>query len=583
MDQKEPKALQERWGVGDRHHRALAKFRLTHGRSPRLLAIGNIANNGYKNALILREHGIDCDVLCYDYYHVMGCPEWEHAQFDTHGMNFDAPNWSKVSMGGYARPTWFAQGRLGTCLDYLIARNANDPRAAELFAQLAVERDCGGAETPSSLFAVPSSVTEVGRIATSLAARFRTVFPDWEAAPDAQQIVQAYGNLFFDAPRLRRLFRHYDAVIGYATDGIFPLFCEKTPYITFEHGTIRAIPFEPHVNGQMCALTYRWANDVLISNCDNVVAAEKLRLDSYRFVPHAMLERPLARDEVASLRQRLVEKHGTDFIIFHPARQHWSARLDTAWEKGNDRLIRAFARFVRDVRPAALLIMVRWGQTAAESEKLVAELGIGSNVLWLEPQPMTTVENYVQVADVLADQFVIGAWGAIMPHGMMLGTPTLLKLDEDVHRWCFPEMPPVINTETDDQIFDALKLCTQPEYRAGIAKEAPEWYRRYHSIDVVAGRLMDSIFGSLAPTPEQSLRRELLETRAKITELSMETRSPRGGSGQASNRTAPGSLKGRIVAALDRLHVRRPFTYRVVMAIARPPVRALRAIIRAFN
>lgn len=53
------------------NQRWLEAFRARHGRAPRILHIGNIANNAYNNAKILNEVGLDCDVICYDYYHIM--------------------------------------------------------------------------------------------------------------------------------------------------------------------------------------------------------------------------------------------------------------------------------------------------------------------------------------------------------------------------------------------------------------------------------------------------------------------------------------------------------------------------------
>ena len=50
----------------------LHAFEASHGRKLRVLHIGNIANNGYLVAKLLRRAGIEADVLSYDYYHVMG-------------------------------------------------------------------------------------------------------------------------------------------------------------------------------------------------------------------------------------------------------------------------------------------------------------------------------------------------------------------------------------------------------------------------------------------------------------------------------------------------------------------------------
>ena len=91
------------------------------GRPLRVLHIGNIANNAYNNARIQREYGIEADVLSYDYYHVMGTPEWEDEEFSD-SINDMYPNWWETSLGGWKRPKWFAQGPKANACLYLLAK-----------------------------------------------------------------------------------------------------------------------------------------------------------------------------------------------------------------------------------------------------------------------------------------------------------------------------------------------------------------------------------------------------------------------------------------------------------------------------
>jgi hypothetical protein len=92
------------------------------GRSPRVLHIGNIANNAYNNAKIMNEAGINSDVLCYDYYHIMSNPEWEDADFSKFPSDDFFPNWTKSKIENFDRPKWFVQGPLKICLAYLDAK-----------------------------------------------------------------------------------------------------------------------------------------------------------------------------------------------------------------------------------------------------------------------------------------------------------------------------------------------------------------------------------------------------------------------------------------------------------------------------
>lgn len=98
-------------------------FEDKHGRKPKILHIGNIANNAYQNAKMLNEAGCVCDVLCNDYYQIMSCPEWDDADFTGDYFSTDFPAWHRVDLHGFQRPKWFIQGPFEMCNKLLIAKN----------------------------------------------------------------------------------------------------------------------------------------------------------------------------------------------------------------------------------------------------------------------------------------------------------------------------------------------------------------------------------------------------------------------------------------------------------------------------
>ncbi|OKO82809.1 hypothetical protein AC628_04080 [Bradyrhizobium sp. NAS96.2] len=86
-----------------------------------MLHLGNIANNAFNNARIQRQHGIDAYVIAYENYHIMACPEWEEAAFEGDLGDPFFPDWTKVDLGGYQRPRWFASGPLKLCCSMIAA------------------------------------------------------------------------------------------------------------------------------------------------------------------------------------------------------------------------------------------------------------------------------------------------------------------------------------------------------------------------------------------------------------------------------------------------------------------------------
>ena len=77
------------------------------------------------------------------------------------------------------------------------------------------------------------------------------------------------------ASLLSLLFRRYDVIQCYATYTALPFVAGLPNYVAYEHGTIRSIPFEPTREGRMCMASYRAASAVLITNQDNIEAAEQ--------------------------------------------------------------------------------------------------------------------------------------------------------------------------------------------------------------------------------------------------------------------------------------------------------------------
>jgi glycosyltransferase involved in cell wall biosynthesis len=217
-------------------------------------------------------------------------------------------------------------------------------------------------------------------------------------------------------------------------------------------------------------------------------------LKNYRFVPHPINEDKHPTQDPEFIRKEVCDKLSADFVVFHPSRQHWSPKRDTSWDKGNDILIEGFARFVHEVNPHAGAVFVDWGQTLPETRALIERLDIAKRVTWIPPQPTPRMNAYIAACDVLADQFCIGAFGSTMPRGLMLGTPSLIYLNEDVHRWCMPEMPPVLNARSPGEVFAALKRVYEDrDFARQTADAGIAWYAKYHSSRVVADAYVEAV------------------------------------------------------------------------------------------
>jgi len=411
----------------------------------RILHIGNIANNAYNNVKFLRRKGIEADVLCYDYTHVMAQPEWEDAEFDGQPDEFH-PDWGRLDLGTFQRPDWFFQHERRRLFkgQFHLEALARDPAL-------------------------------LGRCATA----YRT----YRASPsDPKPRFTDLLRVYLHRHRFIRWFEGYDLIQAYATEPIHAwLFGAGRPYVAFEHGTMREIPFEDSGWGRLLSVAYRQAGKVIITNPDVITSAQRLGLKNFLFIPHPVDETKY-RPRATPLRQHLESRCQTDLILFSPSRHNWAL-------KGNDLMIRAFARLTTSKSCKPVLILCAWGQEVTRSRRLIDELGIARQVVWMPPLNKMKLIDYYNAADVVLDQFTLGVFGTVTPEAMACGKPVVMYFNREVHEWCYAEMPPVVSARTEDDIFERLaELGRDQARRAAIGQASRAWVEKYHGWELVADR-----------------------------------------------------------------------------------------------
>ncbi|MCO5090663.1 glycosyltransferase [Bosea sp. (in: a-proteobacteria)] len=524
----------------------LEEFQAAHGRKPRVLHIGNIANNAYNNAKIQNRYGIEADVLCFDYYHIMACPEWEDADFAGEIADQHYPDWWSVELRGFRRPRWFAQGPFDACVRYLLARASDAPGQRWLWRWLELERwllcrrgrarsfvvdriekstgrpiryvtDPANAVLmgylagklaklrrlrrllPSGLFAsLNGRLTRLGaaartadiardgarhqvragsyrgRVESAIASALAAVKPH-----DPMPSLEWFYNWWYH-PYLKLLLSKYDVVQCYATYTAMP-FIIAHPFVAYEHGTIRKIPFEDTDEGRMCLASYKSAACVLVTNTDNIDASRAMKLEPGRviYLPHAFDSDKLLRFR-AHAQVALAPQRPVSFLT--PTRQHWVDQ-DPGWAKGNDRVFRALA-LVRQSGRHCLLKAVAWGSDLEASRGLAAELGVADMVEWVAPMKKRALWASYLAAHAVIDQFVVPAMGGVTFEAMMLGRRVISAIDASQAAEFFGAAPPIYNCREPAEIAAAMiRVIDDPADEAGDGDGNMDWMSRYHSAE----------------------------------------------------------------------------------------------------
>jgi glycosyltransferase involved in cell wall biosynthesis len=492
-----------------------------------ILHIGNILNNGYLHCKYLRWRGVSADCLNVDYRHCQGQPEWAEVSIRA-GVDEFNPDWSSIDLGGFQRPSWFFDvnqkdlsglactllgdgdgpgGKEPAPLSEAVLTPGWEMAIARLRCRVAgMMETMGGVDVVRALrFRRNARRTalagmngkEAWKLAEPYMSAFRMLYPEREKCLSLEDIYEWLPRSLAYAPVLKQ----YRLIHAYSLDPIEVLLGNPgQPFLCYEHGTMRDFPFEDSARGRLYALCLKKADKVVITNADCIRSAKRLGLDNHVFIPHIIdddLFRPEPEGEVP-LRRRLRQERDFDFLLVAPSRHHWKhcpPGLENSWFKRNDILIRGLARLFREKpRLKALVVFFEWGQEVQLSKDLVRECGFADRVLWEPILSKPALKDYYVAADVILDQFNpgIGTFGAVVPEAMACARPVLLNYSEDLHRWCYPELPPAIHVWDEESICGEItRLLEDREYRLDKGCRGRRWFETYHSSRVVIDRMLD--------------------------------------------------------------------------------------------
>lgn len=324
--------------------------------------------------------------------------------------------------------------------------------------------------------------------------------PEWEIQDAGEQALPYVQYVDIDLKRLltgnreaRGVLRRLGECDVIQTFGEYAVWAMLTgrPYVVLSYGWDLAVL--PFATGGIKAWTlrllarraFRRARPFVYALPAHAPLIQKLKLANAVWDPHAVpldTDRyaPVAEEERRALRRQFPQRR----VFFHGARQEWTRRA--ANDKGNDRLFRAYARYVREYEPSSLLIAVRKGSDLAASQRLVEELGIEAHVRWIDELNKRDLVRLLNSVDAFCDQFAHGYYGVASLEAMSCAVPTFVYLDE--RQTGGISVPPVYSARTEDQIFSSLVAFSEERDPEERRRASRDWVLRHHAGEVVIQR-----------------------------------------------------------------------------------------------
>ena len=538
----------------------LETFRAKFGRAPRILHIGNIANNAYNNARLLNEAGLDCDVICYDYYHVMGCPEWEDADCSGEFGDQFRPDWAAARISRFERPRWFAQGPLLECINYLVARReGNLLKAEELWGGLCYENGLRSRPVfwksflirfrrlrrAFQLFAYEKALST--RIAKYVDSGPFSTKPEVLRLALTLVLILAAVVVRFGKAVTNRLLRgsdgsddQFDAAYSFQTTtaslkGIFKAaFPARSDALRdsdmagyqsaifhwkrlFDHyDLVQAYstdPILPMLAAKKPYIGFEHGTLRSHTQCDAPIC--RLTSLAYNMADHVFITNGDCLDYARKIgvirftpmlhpvderRAAQIEGRYDELRLELGVRYVFLCTLRHDWAiKGTDQYIRALPELTKSLGRDFRVIMTRWGAELDKSIALAESLGVADLIVWSTPLSRRKLIKTLKSVDILFDQIALPHFGATAPEGIAVGIPVIMSYEPSSTEWLVAEPAPILTAHNAVEIAAQVLRALDSAWLADYRQRAAKWFDAHHSSRLVVQGHMD-IYRRLIPT-----------------------------------------------------------------------------------
>ena len=165
--------------------------------------------------------------------------------------------------------------------------------------------------------------------------------------------------------------------------------------------------------------------------------------------------------------EKLKKQWGAELTFLAPARIDWKL-------KAQYKMFKAFSQFLKSYNNARLLV-INWGTDLERARKLIKDLGIAHNILFLPFMSRPHLRDLYLSVDVIIDQFRFGAIGTVGRQAMSCGKPLITKYDNSKDKDYFTSSPPVLASSTTEEIYRQMKKCIDENIRKRYGTRSRLW------------------------------------------------------------------------------------------------------------
>ena len=241
---------------------------------------------------------------------------------------------------------------------------------------------------------------------------------------------------------------------------------------------------------------------ILVSNPITFAHARRYGLRNLLYVPWSLDEKRYQPADAEETRSEWKRSIGGKFFVLT------SMRIDNQW-KGARHALDGFSQFAAK-EPDARMIVLGWGEDLEAAKVELEKRNIASRVLTVPIVGKRKLLKYLQAADVVIEQFVLGYYGGSGLEAMACGKPVIMRIERDQYDALVDVgAPPTLDAENADDVEGQLaRLCSDRQFAAEVGDQTRKWFiaaqssRRWsNTYDVLLRAMMLGIPLSTAGSP----------------------------------------------------------------------------------
>jgi len=172
-----------------------------------------------------------------------------------------------------------------------------------------------------------------------------------------------------------------------------------------------------------------------------------------------------------------------DILIFHHSRHEWNSdgKVDVernSHTKGNDKLIRAFASFLRKTKANAHLVLFEYGTCVEMSKHLVKDLNIEDQVTWLPIMPRKEIMLGISLCDIGVGELDSSyySYGCIYEF-LAMAKPVIHYRDDKLYTKYYSDMYPMFSARSEEEVEKYLyAYINDPDNFRKTGFKAHKWF-----------------------------------------------------------------------------------------------------------